>query len=72
MTRSFVNVCYEILLFDVHRWQVRQGREQLPRNRDVPQVLSAEIDTEEALIADATQATELMMSDPRYRFPLAD
>ena len=103
---EFVNVSYEIQLFDVYRWVVMQGSEKLPRNRQGPQFLSAEIDTEEALIAEATKATddeehhsliieadlydmivifhslyvepsepvatELMMRDPRYQFPLAD
>jgi hypothetical protein len=103
---EFVNVSYEIQLFDVCRWVVMQGSEKLPRNRQGPQFLSAEIDTEEALIVEATQATddeehhsliieadlfdmivifhsicvepsepvatELMMRDPRYQFPLAD
>jgi len=103
---EFVNVSYEIQLFDVYRWVVMQGREKLPRNRQGPQFLGAEIETEEALIAEATQATddeehhsliietdlydmivifhsigvepsepvatELMMRDPRYQFPLAD
>ena len=104
---EFVNVAFEIQLFDVYRWAVLQGSEKLSRNREGPQFLSAEIDTEDALIAEATQATddeeehhsliieadlydmvvifqsigvqplepvatELMMRDPRYRFPLAD